>query len=270
MMIVGSSTWCSSAKRENITFSCFTRMSIVSLVSLEQQRSNAHSNIAKTLTPTLENRYSAYSPLSKSLYVARSDGDVTALDLRSRTWCLLSLSLSLSLSRTHTITHTNTGTKKIWNLELHDKKVQTVSCSPVSSHYMVTASLDRSIRLWDLRKCAKAKKSCKAVWTYNDSRSVNCAFFDNSTGSSIVSVSQSDQVRLFSDPTSALSGDHVRPTHSVRHNNQTGRYLTVRLFFLHPSQRLPILTINDRCFTHAGNPTPQTLLSWVVCHNPDV
>ena len=59
-------------------------------------------------------QYSAYSPLSKSLYVARSDGDVTALDLRSRTWCLLSLSLSLSLSRTHTIflTHARAGTKR--------------------------------------------------------------------------------------------------------------------------------------------------------------
>ena len=140
--------------------------------------------------------------------------------------------LSLPPSHSHKHTHEHTGTKKIWNLELHDKKVQTVSCSPVSSHYMVTASLDRSVRLWDLRKLAKAKKTCKAVWTYNDSRSVNCAFFDNCTGSSIVTVSQSDQVRLFSDPTSALSGDHVRPTHSVRHNNQTGRYLTVRFFFL--------------------------------------
>ena len=169
--------------------------------------------------------------------------------------------LSLPPSHSHKHTHEHTGTKKIWNLELHDKKVQTVSCSPVSSHYMVTASLDRSVRLWDLRKLAKAKKTCKAVWTYNDSRSVNCAFFDNCTGSSIVTVSQSDQVRLFSDPTSALSGDHVRPTHSVRHNNQTGRYLTVRLLFY----------IHHKDFPHSQSTTGvscmlETQLPGHFCH----
>ena len=135
-------------------------------------------------------------------YVAKSDGNVVALDVRSRT-------------------------KKIWDHELHDKKVQTVSCSPVSSHYMVTASLDRSVRLWDIRKIGKKKG--KPVWTYHDSRSVNSASFDGKDGSSIVTVSQSNFVRLFSDPTSSLSGDHVAPTCSVRHNNNTGRYLTVRV-----------------------------------------
>ena len=73
------------------------------------------------------------------------------------------------------------------------------------------------------------KKKGKPVWTYHDSRSVNSASFDGKDGSSIVTVSQSNFVRLFSDPTSSLSGDHVAPTCSVRHNNNTGRYLTVRV-----------------------------------------
>ena len=65
-------TWCSSAKRENFNYfslSCFcyltqiTRISLVSLtqyrarLSLENQRSNAHSIVTKTRTPTLEHRY---------------------------------------------------------------------------------------------------------------------------------------------------------------------------------------------------------------------
>ena len=39
--------------------------------------------------------------------------------------------------------------------QLSDKKIGGFSLHPLASHYLATASLDRTMRLWDLRKITK-------------------------------------------------------------------------------------------------------------------
>mmetsp|Transcript_2792 Transcript_2792/g.4018 ORF Transcript_2792/g.4018 Transcript_2792/m.4018 type:complete len:485 (-) Transcript_2792:841-2295(-) len=108
--------------------------------------------------------------------------------------------------------------KQIWAFEAHEKKVQTVDISS-DEKYMVTASLDRSVKLWDVRKVGKNKPLC----TFEDTHSVNCCFF-NSTGEKMVAVGMCNKLHLFDG---AGKSGTLDPTHSVRHDNRTGRYLSV-------------------------------------------
>ena len=39
----------------------------------------------------------------------------------------------------------------------HIKKINTISVNPVEEHILATASLDRTVKIWDTRKLAKCK-----------------------------------------------------------------------------------------------------------------
>jgi len=110
--------------------------------------------------------------------------------------------------------------KPAWRFTAHDKKVQTVSLDS-SGRYLCTASLDRSIKLWDIRK--PTPKS--SIATFEDTHSVSSCVF-NGTGTRMVAVGMSNKLHLFGDP-ATMSGGELKPTHSVRHDNRTGRYLAV-------------------------------------------
>merc|ERR1712146_69999 len=89
-----------------------------------------------------------------------------------------------------------------------------------SKPYLLTAGNARCCRIWDVRKV------CKPVCTLEDSRSVNSAHW-SPTGQGIVSVTQANYLRIYQDA-EQLSGDVPESAAcNVRHDNQTGRYLTV-------------------------------------------
>ena len=108
----------------------------------------------------------------------------------------------------------------VHNFCAHDKKVQTVD---VNGFYLATASLDRSVKLFDVRKFGSKKP--KPVFTSPDSRSVNCAYFSRN-GDHLLTVAMSNRLCLINDPCTKKSG-LVIPDHDVRHDNRTGRYLPV-------------------------------------------
>lgn len=93
--------------------------------------------------------------------------------------------------------------------------------NPVAEHYLLTASLDRSIRIFDIRKRASSSSMLSPLLTLNDSKSVNCAYW-NPTGTQAVAVTQSDFLRVLYDPQSSSGTMGVAElATSVRHNNQT-------------------------------------------------
>ncbi|KAF0695647.1 Aste57867_13541 [Aphanomyces stellatus] len=101
---------------------------------------------------------------------------------------------------------------------LHDKKINTVHRHPIHSHVFATASLDRTVKLWDARKLKAALVSLP------HDKSVNGASF-SPDGSSLVSVCQDNYVYLFRiDPT---TGNLVKPApQKIKHDNFSGRWLT--------------------------------------------
>lgn len=166
-------------------------------------------------------QHSCVTPDGRGLLLGDSEGIVTAVDLRSN--------------------------KVTWHADCHDKKVQTVSVNPCSPHYLATASLDRSVKIFDLRLVPATGKKGSArtstsdkdsadlapvfepVCSFVEGNSVNCAYW-NPTGSLLLSVTQGDHLRVFRDPHTGFAGDRGAgdaAAVSVRHDNKTGRYLPV-------------------------------------------
>lgn len=134
------------------------------------------------------------------LYLGDSDGDASAIDLRTQ--------------------------KPIWEVELHDKKVQTIHGNPVHTNYLCSASLDRCCKIWDIRKMG-SKRRPAPVATLLDHRSVNNAEF-SPDGGCLLSAGQANCIRLYYDA-HQLSGvvEDSGASRSIHHDNQTGRYLAV-------------------------------------------
>lgn len=107
---------------------------------------------------------------------------------------------------------------------LHEKKVNTVHQHPLFPFCIATASLDRTVCLWDMRKLKKANNV--ALVTMPHSRSVNCAYFSPG-GEHLVTVGQDNYVNVFDTRDAKHHDAHsVAPTLAIPHNNQTGRWLT--------------------------------------------
>ncbi|PCH38131.1 WD40 repeat-like protein [Wolfiporia cocos MD-104 SS10] len=172
-------------------------------------------------------------PTGNEMWISDATGGLTHLDLRED------------------------KSKAKW-FQLSDQKIGTVSINPTNPHYLVTASNSRAMKIWDARKvenipvsllgsssvgnrnefdqevvekyvASSAGKGClRAEWRHG--KSVSAAFWDP-RGRSIVSTSYDDTLRLWEISGSVMTRNTVfpssRPFAQLKHDCQTGRWLTV-------------------------------------------
>ncbi|CAG8507560.1 3147_t:CDS:10 [Paraglomus occultum] len=113
--------------------------------------------------------------------------------------------------------------------QLHDRKIGCVSVNPVKNDYLITASLDRTMRLWDLRKLSKDDpQSLKQIIHYG---AVTSAYW-RPDGKQIVSTSFNDKIRVFDYDESS---DELEERLTIQHNNQTGKWVTMFRSTWHPN-----------------------------------
>lgn len=124
--------------------------------------------------------------------------------------------------------------ERIEMLQLCEKKIGGFSLHPSEPHIVATASLDRTLKLWDLRKISgKGANRLPVLVGEHESRlSVSHAAF-NSAGQ-VATASYDDTVKIydFSSASSwkagaTLSETDMKPSKVVPHNNQTGRWVTI-------------------------------------------
>lgn len=119
--------------------------------------------------------------------------------------------------------------------QMSEKKIGGFSVHPQYPHYLATASLDRTMRLWDLRKLKwweGTERRPALLGTHESRLSVSHAAF-NSVGQ-VATSSYDDTVKIYNfegmngwKEGEALEESAMEPTHIVRHNNQTGRWVTM-------------------------------------------
>ena len=118
--------------------------------------------------------------------------------------------------------------------ELSEKKIGGFTLHPGQPHFIATASLDRYLRIWDLRKLSgKASRQLPALMGEHESRlSVSHAAF-NSAGQ-VATASYDDTIKIHTfdgignfSPGHKISEDGMEPSSIIRHNNQTGRWVTM-------------------------------------------
>ncbi|KAF9098867.1 hypothetical protein BGX23_004959 [Mortierella sp. AD031] len=112
---------------------------------------------------------------------------------------------------------------------LHEKKVGCVNVNPKYGNLIVTSSLDRTMKIWDIRTFGQYKEDEPIVEmaSFDHRLSVTSAMW-SPDGASIASTSYDDNVRIFNNFEPSLP-DFTEIPEPVRipHNNQSGRWVTM-------------------------------------------
>ncbi|SMY25601.1 unnamed protein product [Zymoseptoria tritici ST99CH_1A5] len=119
-------------------------------------------------------------------------------------------------------------------MQLSEKKIGGFTLHPAQPHILATASLDRMLKIWDLRKIS-GKKDDRMPFLMGEhlsKLSVSHAAF-NSAGQ-VATASYDDTIKIhdFSECGDwkvgrSLTDDEMAPSTIVKHNNQTGRWVTI-------------------------------------------
>ncbi|SPQ25764.1 ee43410b-f7e0-44e3-ac87-d588f47b7410 [Thermothielavioides terrestris] len=127
---------------------------------------------------------------------------------------------------------TKPSTAELWSLT--DQKIGGFSLHPLHPHLVATASLDRTLKIWDLRKIqGKGSARAPALLGSHESRlSVSHASW--SSAGHVATSSYDDRIKIYSFPDAGtwsagaeLSESQMAPTREIPHNNQTGRWVTI-------------------------------------------
>lgn len=140
---------------------------------------------------------------------------------------------------------TDTRSKDTSIFQLSEKKIGGFSLHPGNPHFVATASLDRHLRIWDLRKLGgkKGLQTPAMVGEHESRLSVSHAAF-NSAGQ-VATASYDDTIKIHTfegmgawKAGHKLGEEEMEPSAIVRHNNQTGRWVTM---CVPPFPILPVL-----------------------------
>ncbi|KAF1848299.1 WD repeat-containing protein [Cucurbitaria berberidis CBS 394.84] len=118
--------------------------------------------------------------------------------------------------------------------QLSEKKIGGFSLHPLHPHLVATASLDRTLKIWDLRKISgKGENRAPALVGEHESRlSVSHAAW--SSAGQVATASYDDTIKIHDfgncadwSAGTSLTDSEMKPSVVVPHNNQTGRWVTI-------------------------------------------
>lgn len=121
-----------------------------------------------------------------------------------------------------------------WNLiRLSDKKIGSFNINPKRPYEIATGSLDRTLRIWDIRKLVKRPKwlqyhdfpSFEVVSTYDSRLSVSAVSY-SPTDETLVCNGYDDTINLFDVRKDQLS-ESLTPRLTLKHNCQSGRWTSI-------------------------------------------
>lgn len=183
------------------------------------------------------------------VYVASGEGSLTMQSFEGHTPTVLSRTqdcghdhhnvcywyccVDVSVNRQMLVTGDNVGQlsllgldgQKIFSDKLHKAKVTHAEFNPRCDWLLATASVDHTVKLWDLRNI-KDKKSFLHDMPHE--RAVNSAFFNPLDCSKLLTTDQYDQIRVYS------SSDWSKPQHIIQHPHRQFQHLTPIKATWHP------------------------------------
>ncbi|MEQ2287391.1 DNA damage-binding protein 2 [Ameca splendens] len=141
--------------------------------------------------------------------------------------------VDVSVSRQMLVTGDNVGElillgldgQKIFSSKLHKAKVTHAEFNSRCDWLLATASVDHTVKLWDLRNI-KDKKSFLHELPHE--RAVNSAYFNPLDCSKLLTTDQHDQIRVYS------SCDWSKPQHIIQHPHRQFQHLTPIKATWHP------------------------------------
>ncbi|KAK3314284.1 WD repeat-containing protein [Apodospora peruviana] len=127
---------------------------------------------------------------------------------------------------------TKSATAEIWGLT--DLKIGGFSLHPQHPHLVATASLDRTLKIWDLRKISGKGDLRHPALLGEHTSKLSVSHASWSSAGHVATSSYDDRIKIYSFPDAGkwtpgrdISGKQMNPTHQIPHNNQTGRWVTI-------------------------------------------
>ncbi|QLG73416.1 hypothetical protein HG535_0E05000 [Zygotorulaspora mrakii] len=192
------------------------------------------------------------------LFLSTLDGEFSTLDLRAK-------SPGCSLRR------------------LSDKKIGSFCINPNRPFEIATGSLDRTLRLWDVRKLVEKPEwsqytdlpSYKLVSTYDSRLSVSAVSY-SPTDNTLVCNGYDDTIRLFD-----VKNDHMpevlEPNLTLKHNCQSGRWTSILKSIFKPNKNvfaianmkraIDIYNSDGEQLAHMQTATVPAVLAWHPLQN---
>ncbi|TCD66698.1 hypothetical protein EIP91_001053 [Steccherinum ochraceum] len=217
-------------------------------------------------------------PAGHEMWISDSSGGLTHLDLRE-----------------------DKSKAQWYGVSTH--KIGSVSVNPTNPHFLLTASNNRFLRIWDARnfdvlKSLEDEDDVKNIETFLESddgsaclrsswehgKSINSAYWDP-RGRGIVSTCYDDKLRFWDvDPTfmkRPVKFPTSRPKKEVSHDCQTGRWLTVLKAQWSPNpdvyphvgnmrHSLDIYSCKGELLARLSDPSKITAVQAVTCSHPSV
>ncbi|XP_042889413.1 DNA damage-binding protein 2-like isoform X1 [Penaeus japonicus] len=104
--------------------------------------------------------------------------------------------------------------EKLWTNRLHPQKVTHIEFCPRMPWCFVTASIDRSLKVWDIRNL-KSRTSC--LYSHMHEKPVNSAHFSRTDGGRLLTTDQHSEIRVYSCPSFKLSRTISHPHRQFQH-----------------------------------------------------
>jgi len=187
------------------------------------------------------------------LFASTSLGDVLHIDLRDK--AQLSFNQKLSDKKINTVRYVYISLGLICLILFlsitNEEGILYFSLHP-NGHTLATAGLDCTLYLWDIRHFQAGSKGGPVAMARSiSSKSINSAFFSPS-GKNIVTTTMANTLDIFMDA-HTKSNLISKPTHRIRHDNQTGRWLSTFMARWHPTHT------NEEIFVVGSMQQPRTV-----------
>lgn len=161
---------------------------------------------------------------------------------------------------------------------LADKKIGSMAINPKNSFQIATGSLDRTLKLWDIRKLVDKPdwsqyedySSHEVVATYDSRLSVSGVSY-SPNDHTLVCNGYDDTIRLFDVKEQSITED-LQPKLTIKHNCQTGRWTSILKARFKPnknifaianmSRAVDVYTSEGQQLAHMTTPTVPAVISW--------
>lgn len=121
---------------------------------------------------------------------------------------------------------------EIW--ELSEQKIGGFGLHPLAPHLIATASLDRTMKIWDLRKITGKGDLRQPALVGEHASRLSVSHASWSSAGHVATSSYDDTIKIhdFTDSSQwevghEIADEDMAPTYTVKHNNQTGRWVTI-------------------------------------------
>ncbi|KAL7647328.1 UNVERIFIED_CONTAM: hypothetical protein RMT77_000923 [Armadillidium vulgare] len=135
--------------------------------------------------------------------------------------------------------------EKQWEKKLHKQKVTHIEFSPKETNCFVTTSVDKNLKVWDIRSIKNAESY---LYSCPHEKPINSAYFSRTDGCSLLTTDQLDELRVYKCPTFQL-------TRKIHHQHKQFQHITPIKATWHPLRDIavvgrypnPFIVPEDRC-----------------------